>query len=224
MPFKIASIEDAPVIEHILAEAGKHGETMVQGGSLGDFFETGFFMLEENGHGFFWAKTLDGLSLEGHTTFLPRFRGLYAKNMALEAMRQVFSELSVERIYTKCKEKHKYVAQFCSWVGFKNLGWIGDEIVFECSLESYVLQDASLEAEAVSAGFPLPEVCPMEQAQFAGFFVLCCKKGLFMKGRSVYNRMAFLLGWEPLLIKSNEPILFTVGDRQFSPTVVVTGA
>ena len=218
MPFIVATKEHMSILEDILKVSAKHGETMVMNDSPLEFFcENGFFLLEENGHGFFWCRVLDPITMEVHATFKPEYRGGWVKRSAMEGIRKVFSELMVERLVTRCKDHHKYVVAFSQWLGFKQIGFSGDNIVLECSLDSFVMRDDDLALLAHEIDFPGLENASMEQARFAGFFVLCVRSGLVMKGLEKYNRMAVLLGWEPLLMISDSPMLFSVGTGQFSP-------
>ncbi len=218
---KIATPQDSPQIEAILAKAGAAGETMVN--KVEDYKDLpGFFLLDE--HGAFWCNPIDDLTLEVHATFEPDYRGKYVRDVTRDAQRMIFTELGVTRMLTKCKLHHQYVLTFAKWVGFKQIGIVDDTIIMECPLEAYVMLDNELCDFAIDAEFPLPPICPQEQANFAGFFVACCRTGMVMKGLVAYNRMAVLLGWEPLLLTSSEPILLTIGGRQFSPRSLMTEA
>ncbi len=213
---KIATQDDFQHIQGILANSAKDGEVMVQNPSRDMSKEAGFFITDD--HGCFWCKPIDTETLEVHTTFEPGYRGQYARDLTRVGQRMVFTELPVQRLVTKCKLRHKYVVAFARWMGFKQIGVVDDTIILECSLDAYVMLDTDLSDFAIDVDFPLPPVCPQEQANYAGFFVLCCRNGLLMKGLQSYNRMALLAGWEPLLLTSIDPILLTMGGRQFSPS------
>jgi len=217
----IATASDCSQIESILAKAGAVGETMLKDRT--DYKELpGFYLLDD--HGAFWCNPIDERMMEVHATFEPEYRGKYVRDVTRAAQRMIFTELGVERLLTKCKLKHQYVVMFAKWVGFKQIGIVDDTIIMECPLEAYVMLDNELCDFAIDAEFPLPPICPQEQANFAGFFVACCRTGMVMKGLVAYNRMAVLLGWEPLLLTSSEPILLTIGGRQFSPRSLMTEA
>jgi RimJ/RimL family protein N-acetyltransferase len=213
---RIATPSDFDHIQNILDKAGESGETMLSKPDAKPENLLGFFLVDD--HGCFWCKPIDNETLEVHTTFEPKYRGQYARDLARVGQRMVFTELDVRRVITKCKLHHKYVVAFAQWMGFKQIGIVDDTIILECPLEAYVMLDTDLCDFAIDAGFPLPAICPQEQANFAGFFVLCYRNGLLMKGLQAYNRMALLLDWEPLLLTSSNPILLTIGDRQFSPS------
>jgi hypothetical protein len=213
---KLATADDLSQIKAILSRAGASGETMLKNPNAKPENLPGFFLLDD--HGVFWCKPIDHETLEVHTTFDPDHRGQYARDLARAGQRMVFTELDIQRVVTKCKLHHQYVVAFAKWMGFKQIGIVDDTIVLECTLDSYVMLDNDLYDFAIDAGFPLPDICPQEQANFAGFFVMCYRNGLLMKGLQTYNRMALLLDWEPLLLTSSNPILLTIGDRQFSPS------
>ena len=212
---RIATPQDCPQIEVILSKAMASGESMFQR-DINYKDQPGFFILDD--HGVFWCNPLDDATLEVHATFEPGHRGRYVRDITRAGQRMIFTELGVERLLTKCKIHHQYVVEFARWMGFKQIGIMDDTILMECSLDSYIMLDNELCDFAIDVDFPLPPVCPQGQTNYAGFFVLCCRTGLMMKGLATYNRMAALLGWEPLLLTSSEPILLTIGGRQFSPT------
>ena len=215
---KIAHLEDQGQIEEILRNV--RGETMISGGELPLWFERGFFLLDD--HGMFWCSPVSDDTLEVHATFDNEYRGHYARDLGMEAQRMLFTELSITRMITKCKVRHKNVVAFTKWIGFHEIGLVGEDRVLECSLDSYIMLDHHL--GRLTGEFPLPSVCPQEQANYAGFFMECSNKGMLLKGLQTYNRMASLLHWQPLIITSDNPILLTVGDKQFSPTVVPSEA
>ena len=207
---RLAKTEDYPRIKELLESVSDTSEIMFKVGVDIDNVE-GFFLLDD--HGCFWCNPIDNQTLEVHATFEKQYRGKYVMDCAKECQRILFTELGIERMVTKCKTKHKYVIEFGKWIGFSKIGQIGDDVIMECPVESYICQDEGLADFATGEDFPLPPIYPSEQANFAGFFVLCCRSGLSFKGLQVYNRMAVLLQWQPLLLASNNPILFTVGDR-----------
>lgn len=218
---KIAKQEDMQYIEEILEKSSKHGDTMFKHGI--DYRQQhGFYIVDD--HGVFWCNPIDERTLEVHTTFEPEYRGQYVRDVTMAGQRMVFTELGVERLITKCKLNHQYVVAFAKWMGFKKIGIVDDTIIMECPIESYIMLDNDLCDFAIDTDFPLPPICPQEQANFAGFFVACCRTGMMMKGLATYNRMAVLLDWEPLLLTSLDPILLTIGGRQFSPNCAATEA
>jgi hypothetical protein len=215
---KIAGTEDYPRIESILS---MDGESMFQPGI--DFrTQKGFYILDD--YAVFWCNPIDERTLEVHTTFTPDHRGRYARDLTRVGQRMIFSELSVERLVTKCKLHHKYVVAFAQWMGFKQIGTIDDTIILECPIEAYVMLDNDLSDFAIDIDFPLPMDCSQVQSNFAGFVISCLRSGMLMKGIQTYNRMAVLMNWEPLLLTSTNPILLTIGDRQFSPSSMATEA
>jgi hypothetical protein len=216
---RIATENDYPKIKSILSMAKEHGETLLKLPDAQIENLSGFFILDD--HGVFWCNPIDERTLEVHTTFEPDHRGQYARDVARAAQRMIFTELGVERAVTKCGLGHKYVVAFARWMGFKQIGLVADTIILECPMEAYIMLDNDLCDFAIDVDFPLPSICPQEQANFAGFFVACCRTGMFMKGLQAYNRMAVLMGWEPLLLTSANPILLTIGDRQFSPSKLI---
>ena len=216
---RLAGPEDHDKIRQILEDAAKSGETMVKG-QIAPWFDQGFFLLDD--HGVFWCKPLDDRTLEVHTTFEKGYRGKYVLDSAREAQRMLFSELGIERMVTKCKTHHKYVITFSQWIGFHRTAQIGDDVILECPIESYIYMDKDLAENARVIDFPLPGDSSLEQAQFAGFFALCCQKGLVVKGLKTYNRIALLLQWQPLILTSANPILVSVDGKEFSPTSVPT--
>jgi hypothetical protein len=218
---RLAKIDDYPNIKKMLENVSDTSDIMFKAGVDIDHIQ-GFFLLDD--HGCFWCNPIDNLTLEVHATFEPGYRGKYVLDCARECQRILFTELGIERMITKCKTKHKYVIEFGKWIGFKKIGQIGDNIIMECPVESYIIQDEGLADFASDDSFPLPSIYPQEQANFAGFFILCFRVGLFMKGLQAYNRMAVLLQWQPLLLASNNPILFTVGDKEFTPTSIMAEA
>jgi len=222
---RFATPGDRPIIEAILAEAGASGETMIMGdSSLEWFFDNGFFLVSEGGEGCFWLRVLDEQTLEVHATYKPSARGRVARQIAKDGIREVFSSLPTQRLITRCKTKHKHVIMFGEWLGFRRVGTMGDDVVMECTLDTFVANDGILMERVMDAGFPLPLPCTLGQAIYAGFFLECLEHGQVFKGVDVYNRMGSLLGWEPLLISGNDPMLFSVGTRQFSPIKVETEA
>ena len=215
---RIATTKDHPLIESILLGSD---ESMFGGGI--DFkAQKGFYLLDD--YAVFWCNPIDDQTLEVHTTFTPDHRGQYARDLTRVGQRMIFSELSVERLVTKCKTHHKYVVAFAQWMGFKQIGTIDDTIILECPLEAYVMLDNDLCDFAIDIDFPLPKDCTQVQSNFAGFVVSCFRSGMLMKGIQTYNRMAVLMNWEPLLLTSTNPILLTIGDRQFSPSSMATEA
>ena len=218
---RLAKIDDYPNIKKMLENVSDTSDIMFKAGVDINHVQ-GFFLLDD--HGCFWCNPIDNLTLEVHATFEPGYRGKYVLDCARECQRILFTELGIERMITKCKTKHKYVIEFGKWIGFKKIGQIGDNIIMECPVESYIIQDEGLANFASDDSFPLPAIYPQEQANFAGFFILCLRAGLFMKGLQAYNRMAVLLQWQPLLLASNNPILFTVGDKEFTPTSIMAEA
>lgn len=218
---RLAGPEDHDKIRQILEDAAKTGETMVQG-KMQPWFNQGFFLLDE--HGVFWCNPLDGRTLEVHATFEKDYRGKYVLNAAREAQRMLFSELSIERMVTRCKLRHQYVISFSQWAGFHKVAQLGDDVILECPIESYVALDNELSKFVYESEFPIPEICTVEQIHFAGFFLLCCRKEMVMKGIQTYNRMSVLLQWSPLLLTSADPILITVDGKEFPPTAIPTEA
>ena len=218
---RLAKIDDYPNIKKMLENVSDTSDIMFKAGVDINHVQ-GFFLLDD--HGCFWCNPIDNLTLEVHATFEPGYRGKYVLDCARECQRILFTGLGIERMITKCKTKHKYVIEFGNWIGFKKIGQIGDNIIMECPVESYIIQDEGLANFASDDSFPLPAIYPQEQANFAGFFILCLRAGLFMKGLQAYNRMAVLLQWQPLLLASNNPILFTVGDKEFTPTSIMAEA
>ena len=215
---RIATKNDYPEIESILS---MDGESMFQPGV--DFrVQKGFYLLDD--YAIFWCNPIDDRTMEVHTTFTPNHRGKYARDLTRVGQRMIFSELSVERLVTKCKLHHKYVVAFAQWMGFKQIGTIEDTIILECPIEAYVMLDNDLSDFAIDVDFPLPRDCPQAQSNFAGFAISCFRSGMLMKGIQTYNRMAVLMNWEPLLLTSTNPILLTIGDRQFSPSSMATEA
>lgn len=216
---KLATAEDYPKIKQMLENISDASEIMFKTGVDIDNV-SGFFLIDD--HGCFWCNPIDNLTLEVHATFEPGYRGKYVLDCARECQRILFTELGIERMVTKCKTTHKYVIEFSKWIGFRQIGQIGDNIILECPVESYICKDEDLSDFASDNEFPLPAIYPQEQASFAGFFIMCCQSGLALKGMQVYNRMAVLLQWQPLLLASNNPILFIVGDKEFTPNAIKT--
>jgi len=182
--------------------------------------QKGFYIIDD--HAVFWCNPIDAGTMEVHTTFTPSHRGKYARDLTRAGQRMIFSELGVEKLITKCKLHHKYVVAFAQWVGFKQIGTVDDTIILECPIESYIILDNELCDFAIDVDFPLPKDCSQAQSNFAGFVISCFRNGLLMKGLQTYNRMAVLMNWEPLLLTSTNPILLTIGNRQFSPSNMAT--
>lgn len=181
---RIATLEDVPQIEAIFQscdgiepETAKNIQPVMEAGTI--------ILVDEAYRGCFVLLPLDQTSIEIHIAVKPEHRGVEAMDMAEETARMIFTETSVENIYTSFGPENKNVRAFVGWIGFKQVC----QDVWRFGIEDWVLSgDDPLDS---CMGFR--RIVPQE------------------KWAKIYNRIGKILHWPDLKTLEKDIIIQDAG-------------
>jgi hypothetical protein len=226
MSIRLATPNDLPALKDLLVEIANRGEsgTTIEEAlkeaerspdSLKYAMDHGTIILTDpEVNSFFMCESIDEESIEIHICLKPSSRGRVGKILTLEALRSIFTQTPITKIYANVTPGEDRLRPFLTWFNFHSVVNDNDNSLWLLDIEDFITNDPVLALGGCNTQIPIEDSASELQAYFAGFLVACVGNGQTVKGILMYNRFAKLLKWEHLRVVHADPIMLEVGGRQ----------